>query len=135
MAYCTEGVLCFSTCLVRMRSILSSGVLGACVLQEASSAAAAMTASSALNGLRATVPPLPMARLYNREFKNSSGLQKNVVEPVALALQVLQDVQRLQRRDPGDIDLLQLVADLVPALQLHVLGKKAGAHGPHFFDA
>jgi len=43
---------------------------------------------------------------------------------VALAFQELQDVQRLQRRQAGDVDLFQLVADLVPDLQLHVLGDK-----------
>jgi hypothetical protein len=38
-----------------------------------------------------------------------------LLELVALAFQELQDIQGLQRRQPGDVDLLQLVADLVVA--------------------
>ncbi|MCJ7482445.1 MAG: hypothetical protein MUO31_05710 [Thermodesulfovibrionales bacterium] len=53
---------------------------------------------------------------------------------VALALQKLQDVQGFQRRQEGDVDLFQFFADLVPDLQLHVLGKEASVHGRHLLD-
>lgn len=57
------------------------------------------------------------------------------MEIVALGFQKLQDVQRFQRGDAGDIDLLQLVADFVPDFYFHVLGEKAETHGRHFFEA
>ncbi|MCX6557522.1 MAG: hypothetical protein NTW95_08870 [Candidatus Aminicenantes bacterium] len=45
---------------------------------------------------------------------------------VALGFQELKDVKGFQRRQAGNVDLLQFVADLVLNLHFHVLGEKAG---------
>ena len=57
-----------------------------------------------------------------------------LLEIVTLGFQELQDVQRFQGSQTGDIDLFQFVADLVPDLQFHVLGKEAGFDSQQFLD-
>jgi hypothetical protein len=47
-----------------------------------------------------------------------------LLELAAFGFQKLENVQSFQRRDAGDVDFFQLVADLVIDLQFHIFEEK-----------